>query len=124
MAILADSDLVKHVRPNILAIASEQTGRCAMKNKQPLLKAADIRRFLAAKGWFGVCASCGHREFSPLDEDLIGARAALPVLKGDGKSKGTNAVLEVIIITCTNCGSAFTHERRLVADWIEANPIS
>jgi hypothetical protein len=95
-----------------------------MKKSETLLKGADILRFLAAKGWFRVCSSCGCRDFTPLDEHLIGARAGFPVLKRDGEKRSSDGLFEVVIIACANCGDASTHERRLVADWVAANPQS
>jgi hypothetical protein len=93
-----------------------------MTYRQSLLKASDVQRFLSAKGSVANCAICGSSNLNALDEELIGARAALPVLKREGDQVSSDGLFEVVLIACTNCGSVRVHERRLIEAWLDANP--
>ena len=93
-----------------------------MNQRQPLLKSSDVQRFLSAKGAAANCAVCGSSQLSALDEELIGARAALPVLKRDGDQVSSDGLFEVVLVACSNCGSVRVHERRLIEAWLAANP--
>ncbi len=52
------------------------------------------------------------------------ARAALPVLKRDSETQGSDGLFEVVLIACANCGLVNCHERRLIAAWVANNPVS
>ena len=93
-----------------------------MTYRQSLLKASDVRRFLSAKGCIANCSVCGGSDLNALDEELVGARAAFPVLKRDGDQVSSDGLFEVVLVACTNCGSVRVHERRLIEAWIAANP--
>jgi hypothetical protein len=93
-----------------------------MAYRQSLLKASDVRRFLSAKGSVANCAVCGSSELNALDEELIGARAALPVLKRDGDQVSSDGLFEVVLVACSNCGNVRVHERRLIEAWLASNP--
>jgi hypothetical protein len=93
-----------------------------MTYRQSLLKASDVRRFLSAKGAFANCAVCGSSNLNALDEELIGARAAFPVLKREGDQVSSDGLFEVVLVACSNCGGVRVHERRLIEAWLEANP--
>ena len=93
-----------------------------MNYRQPLLKASEVLRFLNAKGAVANCAVCGSSHMNALDEELIGARAALPVLKRDGDQVSSDGLFEVVLVACSNCGSVRAHERRLIEAWLAANP--
>ena len=93
-----------------------------MTYRQSLLKASDVRRFLSAKGCTDSCSVCGGTSLNTLDEELVGARAAFPVLKRDGDQVSSDGLFEVVLIACASCGSVRVHERRLIEDWLAANP--
>jgi len=93
-----------------------------MNYRQTLLKASDVRRFLSAKGSVANCTVCGTSNLNALDEELIGARAALPVLKRDGDQVSSDGLFEVVLVACSNCGSVRVHERRLIESWLAENP--
>src|SRR5262245_2148563 len=94
----------------------------SMADRQPLLRASDILRFLGAKGCIVNCSVCGSSNLNALDEGLVGARAAFPVLKREGDQVASDGLFEVVLIACADCGSVRVHERRLIEAWVNANP--
>ncbi len=79
-------------------------------------------RFLDAKGLRRVCAQCGQEEFNVHDEKSTNNRPALLAPRFPGTELRDAGLAEVVYLWCRNCGFAQFYNRKVVTEWLAANP--
>lgn len=73
------------------------------------LAARDVQRFISRKHITG-CAVCSHYNWQ-INEDVTGLQCGC---ESDPKGKRMN----VIILTCQNCGALEFHDRGVIQRWL------
>jgi hypothetical protein len=84
---------------------------------------ADVGRFLESKGATKPCEACGGVNFGIWDEIGQNSRAVIAAPKFPGMDIGGADGFEALICGCENCGAVRLHNRTIIANWLQANPV-